>query len=136
MLTVTIGGSLLGEIYLDRTSAEPQTLSLTLASADRRYREFPTAAGSADPPLLQDLGKGVAEVNFRTQQRFDSIDDAAWRLLELADLRGFAGEVIFETIEGRRKSFDYGIAQVTGTESIGALLRVDWQLKIGRRFVC
>ena len=136
MLTVTVGGALLGEIYLDRSSVEPQTLSLTLQSAERRFREFPTAAGSTEPPLFEDLGKGRANITFRAQQRFETIDDAAWRLLELAELRGYSGEVIFETIEGRRKRFEFGIAEIQGTESIGALLRVDWALKIGRRFSC
>lgn len=136
MSTIVIGGHLLGEIYVDRSGTDPKLLSMSLDSAERRIRTLPVSAGSALPPLLEDLGADLSELTLETQRDFDSESEAELWVWELATERGYAGLVEATVADGRTVSFPYGVATPRGTTQAGAMIRVRWSLRLGRKGGC
>lgn len=136
MIQIIIGGELLGEVYVDRTGDEPKTLDFRLDRTERRVRVIPAPSGSTEAPSLQDLGRGLVTITTRVQRVFDTISDGCEWVLQLADAGGVAGPAEFRFLDGRSIQFPYAVANVGGTESIGALVRLVWSITVGKKFVC
>lgn len=131
--TVTVGGNVLGVVFLDRTeSEEAKTLGVSLDSAERILDVVSPASGT-EPPKIGDRGKGLATLSMRAARDFDTPDEAALWLLDIADERGYAGAVKFTMGNGAEVEFPYGVATPAGGRQVGGRVEIGWRLVLGRK---
>lgn len=132
--TVSIAGHLLGKVYTRRTTPGGDAVSLdcSLDSA-ARLLDIITPGSGTEPPKIGDRGKGLVQFSLQTRRDFSSASKAFAWVLDLAEERGYAGEVKFQLSDGGERSFTYGVALPGGTQQTGSSVAVRWQITIGRK---